>query len=155
MTSRFEQFSASVFSFYRSIQKIERVEMEKYGLKGPHSIYLVVMHRFPDGITAPQLCEYCGKDKSDVSRMMSIMEQKGLVTKESVHQNRYGGIFRLTEEGWKAAEFVCQRAALAVELAGKELSAEVRAHLYAGLESIAANLRDLSRDGLPIETDKE
>ena len=155
MVERFERFSYAIFEISRYWHKLTTEEMEKYGLKGPHSLYLVVMHRFPDGITAPQLCEYCGKDKSDVSRMMSIMEQKGLVTKESVHQNRYGGIFRLTEEGWKAAEFVCQRAALAVELAGKDLSEEVRAHLYAGLESIAANLRDLSRDGLPIETDKE
>ena len=125
--------------------------MEKYGLKGPHSIYLVVMHRFPDGITAPQLCEYCGKDKSDVSRMMAIMEQKGLVTKESIHQNRYGGTFKLTEEGWKAAEFVCTRAALAVEIAGRDLTEEMRAAMYDSLESIATNLRDLSREGLPNE----
>jgi len=83
--------------------------------------------------------------------MMAIMEQKGLVTKESVHQNRYGGIFKLTEEGWKAAEFVCSRAALAVELAGKDLTEEMRANLYQGLESIASNLRELSKDGLPNE----
>ena len=35
MISRFELFVSSVSSIYRYIQKIERVEMEKYGLKGP------------------------------------------------------------------------------------------------------------------------
>lgn len=151
MVERFERFSYAIFEISRHWHKLTTEEMEKYGLKGPHSIYLVVMHRFPDGITAPQLCEYCGKDKSDVSRMMAIMEQKGLVTKESIHQNRYGGTFKLTEEGWKAAEFVCTRAALAVEIAGKDLTEEMRTAMYESLESIANNLRDLSKDGLPNE----
>ena len=151
MVERFERFSYAIFEISRHWHILTTEEMEKYGLKGPHSIYLVVMHRFPDGITAPQLCEYCGKDKSDVSRMMAIMEQKGLVTKESIHQNRYGGTFKLTEEGWKAAEFVCTRAALAVEIAGKDLTEEMRTAMYESLESIANNLRDLSKDGLPNE----
>ena len=151
MVERFERFSYAIFEISRHWHKLTTEEMEKYGLKGPHAIYLVVMHRFPDGITAPQLCEYCGKDKSDVSRMMAIMEQKGLVTKESIHQNRYGGTFKLTEEGWKAAEFVCTRAALAVEIAGKDLTEEMRTAMYESLESIANNLRDLSKDGLPNE----
>ena len=151
MVERFERFSYAIFEISRHWHKLTTEEMEKYGLKGPHSIYLVVMHRFPDGITAPQLCEYCGNDKSDVSRMMAIMEQKGLVTKESIHQTRYGGTFKLTEEGWKAAEFVCTRAALAVEIAGKDLTEEMRTAMYESLESIANNLRDLSKDGLPNE----
>ena len=149
MIERFEKFSYAIFEISRYWHKLTTEEMEKYGLKGPHSVYLVAMHRFPEGITAPQLCELCGKDKSDVSRMMSIMEQKGLVTKESVHQNRYGGVFKLTEEGRKAADFVCSRASLAVELAGKDLTDEMRANFYAALDSIASNLRELSQDGIP------
>ena len=125
--------------------------MEAYGLKGAHSVYLTTMNRFPDGITATQLCELCGKDKSDVSRMMSIMEKKGLVYKEGIHQNMYKGVFKLTEQGKEAAEFVDRRARLAVMLAGKDLTDEKRMVMYEAMESISANLQKLSADGLPAE----
>ena len=58
-------------------------------------------------------------------------------------------MFKLTEEGEAAAEHVRRRASLAVELAGKELTDETRAIFYDALETIAANLREISRDGLP------
>ena len=149
MVNRFERFSFAIMEISRHWHKIAAYEMEKYGLKGPHATYLTALYRHPDGLTSPRLCELCGKDKSDVSRMMAIMEQKGLVRKEGVHQNLYRGVFRLTEEGTAAAEFVCRRASLAVELAGKDLTEEKRAVFYEGLEAIAANLRELSKDGLP------
>lgn len=149
MVERFERFSLAVSEISRHWHKLTAEEMEKYGLKGTHSVYLLTMARFPDGITAPQICELCGKDKSDVSRMMSIMEKKGLVTKEGIHQNLYGGVFKLTNEGKDAAEQVKKRASLAVELAGKDLTDESRKVFYNALESIAANLREISRVGLP------
>lgn len=149
MVERFERFSLAISEISRHWHKLTAEEMEKYGLKGTHSVYLLTMVRYPDGITAPQLGELCGKDKADVSRMMAIMEKKGLVTKEGIHQNRYGGVFKLTPEGMEAAQHVRQRASLAVELAGKDLTEESRAIFYEALESITANLRTLSKEGLP------
>lgn len=149
MVERFERFSLAISEISRHWHKLTAEEMEKYGLKGTHSVYLLTMVRYPDGVTAPQLGELCGKDKADVSRMMAIMEKKGLVTKEGIHQNRYGGVFKLTPEGMEAARHVRQRASLAVELAGKDLTEESRAVFYEALESITANLRTLSKEGLP------
>lgn len=149
MVDRFERFSYAISEISRYWHKLAADEMEKYGLKGPHSVYLTTMYRYPEGVTAPQICELCGKDKSDVSRMMSIMEKKGLVKKEGVHQNLYRGVFKLTEEGKEAAEHVRQRASLAVEIAGKKLTDEKRTIFYEALESITANLRELSKEGLP------
>ena len=123
--------------------------MAKYGLKGPHAVYLTTLYRFEEGITAPKLCELCGKDKSDVSRMTSIMEKKGLVRKEGTNQTLYRGLLKLTEEGKEAARRVCELAELAVELAGKGLTDENRAIFYESLELIAANLREISKEGLP------
>ena len=97
MVDRFERFSFAISEISRYWHKITADEMEKHGLKGPHSVYLTTMYRYPDGVTAPQLCELCGKDKSDVSRTMSLMEQKGLVRIEGIYHNRYGGVFKLTE----------------------------------------------------------
>lgn len=149
MVERFERFSFVISEISRYWHKITSVEMEKYGLKGAHSVYLITMDRYPEGVTASQLCEYCGKDKSDVSRMMSIMEKKGLVFKEGVHQNLYKGVFKLTEEGRAAARFVSKRAALAVEIAGEQLSVKEREVMYRSLETIMSKLRDISREGLP------
>lgn len=149
MVNRFERFSLLLFEILRYWHKLTAEEMKKYGLKGAHSIYLLTMLRYPDGITATQICEYCVKDKADVSRMMTLLEKKGLVKKEGIHQNLYKGVFKLTEEGRKAALFVSQRASLAVDIAGKDLTDEQRKVLYEALEQIASNLRKLNKEGLP------
>ena len=149
MLERFERFSLAISEISHCWHKLAAEEMAKYSLKGPLVTYLLTISRHPDGLTAPQLCELCGKDKSDVSRMMALMEQKGLVKKEGGHQNRYGGIFRLTPAGEEAASFVCQRASTAVELAGKDLSDADRTVFYTALESIAANLKQIAKNGLP------
>ena len=149
MIDRFERFSFSIAEIYRYWHKIAADEMEKYGLKGPYAVYLTTMYRFPDGITATQLSEYCSKDKSDVSRAMTLMEKKGLVKKTGVNQNLYRARIQLTEEGLNAAAHVRQRAGIAVELAGAGISEADRAVFYETLEHIASNLQTISTDGLP------
>ena len=149
MIDRFERFSFAISEISRYWHKITADEMERYGLKGPHSVYLTAIYRYPDGITAPQLCELCGKDKSDVSRAMALMEQKGLVRKEGIHQNCYGGVFKLTEDGLAVARHVRQRVSIAVQIAGEDLSEENRAVFYESLEKIASKLREISKEGLP------
>ncbi len=149
MIDRFEKFSYAISEISKYWHKIATEEMERHGLKGTHSIYLLALDRHPDGLTAPQLCEACSKDKADVSRMMAVMEKKGLVLKEGVHQKLYRGAFKLTDLGHQAAAHVRTRAERAVEIAGGDLSEETRAIFYAALESITNNLRKLSQDGIP------
>ena len=149
MLDRFERFSLSIFEITRHWHKITSEEMEKYGLKGPHSIYLLAMHQHPEGVTATQLGELCGRDKADVSRMVSIMESKGLVIRENVTKNLYRGLLKLTEEGTAAAEYVCNRVMVAVGLAEKGLDEMRRTSFYEVLELISGNLRRISSDGLP------
>ena len=71
MVDRFEQFAGYISGIFRQIQKIERDELEKQGLKGAFAQYLVVMSHYPEGITATQLCEVCDKDKAAVSRVIA------------------------------------------------------------------------------------
>lgn len=149
MIDRFERFSLAISEISKYWHKLTSDEMEKHGLRGTHSVYLLTMEKYPEGLTAPQICELCGRDKSDVSRMMSIMEDKGLATKENVHQTRYNGLLKLTDAGKAAAKQVRMRASLAVELAGKDLDEQKRAVFYEALETIAANLRELSKEGIP------
>lgn len=149
MIDRFERFLLTISDISRHWHKIAAEELSKYGLKGPHAIYLTIMYRYPDGITVPQLCELCGKDKSDASRMISLLKQKGLVTKQVVDGSLYRGLVKLTKEGQTAAEHVREGACRAVEMVGSDLTEEMRENFYQSLESIATNLKKLSKEGIP------
>ena len=50
MVDRFRLFSASISAIYRDIQKIEREEMERLGLKGPQAQCLVAISRRSEGV---------------------------------------------------------------------------------------------------------
>lgn len=149
MLDRFERFSLAIAEINRHWHKLAAEELIPYGLKSAHATYLTVMARHPEGITASELCNECGKDKSDASRMIAILEEKGLVTKEATGGSRYRGLLKLTGEGLKAADHVCRRAAAAVEAAGCDLNPEEREIFYRALDSITGHLRRLSKEGIP------
>ena len=148
MLRRFEQFCTSAFSIYRSILKIERIEMEKFGLKGPHAQCLLNMARHPEGVTAAQLCTLCDKDKAAISRTVAELEDAGMLIRNCSGNNRYRAQLILTEKGYEAAARVAERAKYAVEQAGSGLSAEQRAVFYHALGLIADNLQTICDEGL-------
>lgn len=123
--------------------------MEKYGLKSSHAVYLATLSRYPEGVSSCKLCEISGRDKSDVSRMVSILESKGLVFRKNESANLYRAAICLTDEGKEAAEHVQHRAMIAVDMAGQGLTEDERETFYRALDIISENLRVLSKDGLP------
>ena len=149
MIERFERFSLAMFEISRCWRRLAAKELEPYGLKGSHAIYLTTLYRYEDGIAGPELCELCGRDKSDLSRALAILQKKGLITKEEVNQSLYRGLIKLTEPGRAVAAQLVSRAGLAVELAGGGLGEETRAGFYEALDSITARLREISKEGLP------
>ena len=149
MLQRFELFTSGISSMYRDVQKIERDEMEKYGLRGSYVQYLVAMSHFPEGVTSTKLSEICDKDKAAISRIVVEMEEKGLVTRETDKNNLYRAKLVLTDEGRKAANFVYERAEKAVNAAGMGLGDDDRKIFYGALAIFEANLRRISRDGIP------
>ena len=105
MLDRFARFSLAISNIHRCWHKLAAEEMAKYGLNSPHAIYLNTLHCYPEGITAAKLCKLCGKDKADVSRMISILENKGLVckniafsTKQSIINIKEGFLWKTTQE---------------------------------------------------------
>jgi DNA-binding MarR family transcriptional regulator len=149
MLNRFARFSLAISEIDRCWHKLAAEEMAKYALNSPHAVYLTTLYNFEEGITAAKLGELCCKNKADVSRMVAILEKKGLVRKEAIGGNLYRAKLLLTEEGKQAAEHVQQRAALAVELAGSGMTDADREVFYRCLEQITANLQALSKEGLP------
>ncbi|MBQ6810207.1 MAG: winged helix-turn-helix transcriptional regulator [Firmicutes bacterium] len=148
MIQRFEKFSMAMTEINRYWHKIAADELEKYGLKGPYAVYLIVLMRYPEGITASQLCELSGRNKADVSRAVTDMEQKGLAQRVGPG---YRALIFLTEEGTVAAENIRERAAKAVEHGGCGISDEERDVFYRALDRILANLKTISEEGLPSE----
>ena len=148
MLDRFEKFSLAIAEINRCWHKLAGEELSKYSLKTSHGTYLLTLYRNPEGLTAPRLAELCDRDKADVSRMLSILEAKGLVTKDGNGGSRYRGCLRLTPEGQAVAKELSQRAALAVEQAGAGLTEQERIMFYAALETITKNLRRICQEGL-------
>lgn len=149
MIDRFERFSFAVAAMSRYIQKIETDELEKMGLKGSYALYLIILSRYPQGLTATELCEQCEKDKAAVSRAIAAMEKQGLVSRNADSHSPYRAPITLTEAGKSAADHVRHKAIVAVSHAGQGISDEDRAIMYATLERIATNLQIISKEGIP------
>ena len=148
MENRYELISGSVACMYHDIQRIERVEMARYGLKGPHAQCLLAMKKHPEGLTAARLCELCEKDKAAVSRILAELEAEGMVRRENRNGSRYRAALFLTQQGQAAAEAVVEKARLAVELAGTGIEETEREAFYRVLAIISGNLHKLCREGL-------
>ena len=148
MIERFAQFCTSIASIQRSIMKIERTEMAKYGLKGPHANCLVTMARYPDGITAARLCEICDKDKAAISRTLSELEKAGRVQRQDPEGKRYRALLRLSEKGKEIANRVNNMVLLAVAKASEGYDKEKQQIFARVLGLVAGNLQDICRDGL-------
>lgn len=151
METRYELFSSSISCMYHDIQRIERVEMAAYGLKGPHAQCLLAMGRHPEGITAARLCETCEKDKAAISRILAELEKAGMIMRNSRGGTRYRALLTLTEQGKSAAQAVVEKARVAVELAGKGFNDKEREIFYRVLAKIAGNLHAICREGLKKE----
>jgi len=151
MISRFEQFSFIISLIHRDLQKIERDEMEKMGYKGSYSHYLAFLKRYENGITSTRLSEICDKDKAAISRVITEMEQKGLIyrEKDSVNDTMYRARIKLTEEGHKAADYVCTRACTALSTLENSLTEQEKAVFYSALDKISTELSEVSKQGLP------
>ena len=144
MIDRFEKFTFAISELHNYLHKITRDEMADYDLKGPHAIYFFVLYRHPEGITAAELSEACFRNKADVSRAMTVFEEKGFVVRGNLASG-YRAPIALTEKGRHAAERLRARAEVVVNQVGASLTDEQRAVFYESMERIAANMRSICK----------
>ena len=148
MVSRFEQFCTAISMIHHAIQKIERLEMAKYGLKGPHAQCLLAISQHPEGMTAARLCEICEKDKAAISRTVAELEAANMLTRQNPDGKRYRCRLRLTEKGAEVAGNVGLLVHAAVSQASAGYGEEHREIFLHVLNLIAGNLQSICRDGL-------
>jgi len=151
MTSRFEHFSVVITNVYRQWMKISAAELEKYEIRGQYAIFIVTMQRYPDGVSAEDLADLCGREKIDVIRSMTILTRKGLVEKNPADNDIYTGVLKLTEEGDKLATVLREKISLAVDLSCKGVSARDRVIFFRTLEKMSNNMHLILERGLPSE----
>ncbi len=155
MIDRFERFSYAISEVSRCWHRIAGEAMAEYGLRGPSSVYFTVLQRYPEGVTAAQLGELCGRDKADVSRAMNSLSEKGFVLRQEAGSTAYRALLKLTPEGMTLAQQINRKAVAAVEYASRGLPEDKRQIFYEALELIAANLQTLSKTGLPLPEKEE
>lgn len=144
MKDRFDRFSCAMSEIYRCWHRIASQVMNEYGLKGGCSVYFTALRNQDGGLTAARLSELCGRNKSDVSRMMAQMIEKGFVRKEAKGDKSYRAKLFLTEDGRRVAERISERAKMAVHIGGLGLDEEMREAFYSALELISKNLQAIS-----------
>ena len=149
MENRFDHFSYDIAEISKYWHKLATDEMARYDLKGSYAVYFTVLFHEPEGLTAARLGEVCSRDKADVSRAVTLLEQRGLLKRENDGEKTYRSRIKLTEKGTEAARSINERAKMAVEYGGKGLNEKQREDLYEALDLIVENLRKLDRDGLP------
>ena len=88
MDNRFEHFTLDIFNISRYWNKIATEEMKKYGLRGTHALYLLMLDGYEGEITAARLADLCQRDKADVSRALTDFQKKEILEKtEKVQKN--------------------------------------------------------------------
>jgi len=153
MINRYEKFTFFIEEVGKLLSKISSEEMEEVGLRGSYAIYLFMIADADDGITSAEIAERGGRDKADVSRAVSTMIKKGLISRNAPSGNNYRAPIRLTEEGRRIVSKLRKTAKNAVVYASHNISEEDRLRFYDTLEAIYKNLSAMSKNGVPTESD--
>lgn len=141
MLNRFEVFSGTIMELNRYVQKIKDLEMGKLGLKGGHTMCLVYLGQYEEGLTSTQLTNLCKEDKAAISRSLKELVRQGLVTCRQPERGRsYRTPYFLTEKGKELVQKINSCVENALFYGGNGLSEEQRTEFYNTMELIRANL---------------
>ena len=148
--NEFGKFYFAIARIYTCWHRISSEVMEGYGLKGSSAVYFAALYHCKDGITVSKLGEVCSRNKSDVSRIISQLEDLGHVRRECCGDNFYRAKLFLTDSGVKIAEQVDATSRKVADIASKGLNAEESAAFYKTLATVASNICDAVNDGSSV-----
>ncbi len=140
MIDRFELFATTITQIYKNLQRIKMQEMSGFELRGTYVMCLFELNRNPEGLTITQLSQLCGEDKAAISRTISELVKRGLVT--SNNNKKYRAPLVLTEEGQETANKIDALASTAVQAGSAGLTMEELKIFYKALTTISDNLNN-------------
>lgn len=139
MYERYKNFTVMLLRIQRAIQKIKNAEVSGFCLKSSHVSCLYYLYK-EKSLTAKELCDICGEDKSHVSHSLHYLEENGYILCQSDAKKRYNAPFFLTEKGSDAASHIADKIDEIFSPAGEGVSDAERAVLYSSLARITENL---------------
>lgn len=140
---RFNKFTLLISNIKRLIQKIKDEEMAELGLKGTHVTCLFYVYDSDGQITATDICEIAGEDKSAVSRAIHELEESGYLVQEGEGKKKYRAVIKLTEKGEKTAEYICEKIDMFFKDGSQDMSEKERIKFYNSLELVNKNLEKI------------
>ena len=78
-------------------------DLRSYDLRSVHSMYLLCLLKYPDGLTLKELTELNNVDKANTTRVIASLEVKGYIFKEFVTTGNCKYKILLTDSGIRAA----------------------------------------------------
>lgn len=106
---RFEMFSTLIGSINNSINKIKTRYISEFDFKSVHMLWIYLLKKHSEGLTASELALLAKTDRSLVSREINLLVKKGIIkTEEKGEHRRYGWKFFLTERGKKTADKISE-----------------------------------------------
>ncbi len=83
--------------------KVHNLDLySKYGFEITPEQYLVLnMIKDDENLSQNKLCELLYKDKSNMTRLISVLEEKGLIIKAPQENGKQANIIRITDKGRK------------------------------------------------------
>lgn len=141
MVDRFTQFTGSILTLYRCINKIKELEMAEFGLRGNHVMCLYYLGQYPDGLTAAQLTALCKEDKAAISRSINQLADQHLVLRlPSEGGNAYRASLRLTPQGKALTDQINEKIEGIFDCCSQGISDQQRESLYLSFQIILKNL---------------
>lgn len=143
MIERFEDFTAYIAQAQKYILKIKSHEMQFFGLKGSHLMCLFYMGKHSKGLTAGELTILCMEDKAGISKTLTELKKKDLITPDTAGGTKiYRAKYLLTEKGKEIYQKASEIITKVVAECGSGLSSEERSIFYRSLETIVSNLKN-------------
>ena len=138
---RLETFMTHVIGASRSITKIKARGMSNYNLGSTHTACLRVLYRSKNGLTRTQLAKKCELDKSQISRIINELEEKGYVS-ESSEPTVYKRKITLTEEGSAITEEINKLVLDINDTVSGDISTDDIKTFYRVFDTICTNLKN-------------
>jgi DNA-binding MarR family transcriptional regulator len=140
MDERFENFTLLIAGIGRSILRIKKGEMARYGLAAPHTNCLYYLYKSGE-MSAGELCAASGEDKAAISRSIGRLEAEGYI-KRIMHGRR--PMLALTEKGCVLGAEISEKIENVLSVAGATIGDSDRAALYEMLGIIDEDLRRIA-----------
>ena len=147
MIEKFDRFTKNITVIYQGIQQLKRYNMKNFGLKGHHAMCLFHLMRHSDGLTAAQLCELIGADKSGISRTLSELLKSEYITYPNFNgSKKYKTAAVLTEKGRNITERINQIICKLVAEINSGINENDIAAMYRSLDIISCNIINKSKE---------